>query len=213
MKKTLTLAIFAFVAACGPLNEGRSGPEMFNLVRSELTGKTVEQPAAPIPAEVANAGPGEVLLVTLRARGAVAPMLRVGENAGNTTWISPGKVSMTFRDDILISTRGLGDDLMGADIPGLRAALNARSGTTTRKQSYLNSLDQIRISELSCTVASAGIEDVATTKGPRSLTKVTESCQGPRLVFENVYWMDGTRIVKSLQAISPTQGFIEAELL
>ncbi len=213
MKTFWITALLATLTACGPLNEGGGSQQVFQQIVGQLTGnKTPDAPPAISP-EIANAGPGNVLLVTLRARGAVAPMTRAGQNGNRTTWISPGKISMTFEDDILISTRGLGDDLMGSDIPGLRRAINAGGGTTTRTVSYLNSEDQIVTQTLTCAISRAGAETVTLATGPQTLNRVNESCRGERLAFENAYWLDGTTIVKSLQVISATQGFIEAERL
>ena len=205
--------LFAALTACGPLNEGRGSPEIFKQLQSQLGGAD-EAPTAPaIPPEVANAGPGEVLLVTLRARNAVAPLLKSAQNGSKITWTSPGQVSMTFDNGILISTRGLGDDLMGADVPGLFAAVQNGAGTIQRRQSYLNSLDQIITHDLTCQVASVGVEQTALLSGPQDLEKVVEACQSPRLVFENSYWLRDGQIVKSLQVIAASQGYITAEQL
>lgn len=214
MKKIFTLAALVFASSCGPLNEGRGAADVISQYRSALGlgGKVDETPAA-LPPEIANAGPGEVLVVRLLSRNAVAPMVRSAQNGDAITWVSPGEVSMTFRNDILVSTRGLGDDLMGADVNGLRTAINAGSGTITRQQSYLNARDQIENYSLTCTVQSEGREDVTLLDGPSQLKKVTESCQSDRLVFKNTYWLSGNTIVKSRQVISPSQGYIEAELL
>jgi hypothetical protein len=140
-------------------------------------------------------------------------MTRAGQNGNRTTWISPGKISMTFENDILVSTRGLGDDLMGANIPGLRSAINAGGGTATRTVSYLNSEDQIETHTLTCTISRVGSEEIALATGPRTLSRVNETCRGERLAFENAYWLDGTTILKTLQVISASQGFIETERL
>lgn len=215
MRRYLLWVGLALMSACGPLNEGRGDRQILGELGKAvgLGGEAAPTAPAALPPEVANARPGEVLLVTLRARGAVAPMVRIGENGNRVTWISPGKVSMTFDDAVLISTRGLGDDLMGADVPGLSVAIRAGAGTVQRRHSFIDSLDQIRTSEMTCTVSRAGVEEVQLLSGPRQLTRVDEACKGARLVFDNVYWLDGGRIVKSRQAISPTQGFIDAEQL
>lgn len=213
MKSIWIIAALASLAACGPLNKGSGSQQIAQQIVGKLRGNA---PAAAPPAispEIANAGPGNVLLVTLRARGAVAPMVRAGQNGNQTTWVSPGKISMTFENGILISTRGLGDDLMGSDIPGLRAAINAGSGTITRTVSYLNSEDQIVTQSLTCTIRSVGAEEIALLTGPRTLNRVNEACKGARLAFENAYWLDGATFVKTLQVVSASQGYIDTEQL
>ena len=213
MKKALILAFLVSMSGCGPLNEGRGTPELFKQVRNQISSNDTAPAAPSLPPEVMNAGPGEVLVVTLRARNAVAPMLRAGQNGDRITWISPGKISMTFEDDLLISTRGLGDDLMGADVDGIRAAIAAGQGSATRTHSYIDSLDQIQTIELACEITTEGTEEVPLLSGPRTLRKVVESCRSRRLSFDNTYWLSGNKIVKSRQAIARSQGFIDVEPL
>ena len=213
MKWILTLSALTLLAACGPLNESRSGPQLIRQLNPGLFGGSAPPAAPAISPEIANAGPGNILLVTLRARDLVAPMIRTATNGTRVTWKSDSDLAMTFDDGILVSTRGLGDDLMGADAPGLRQAILNGQGTTTRRQSYLNSLDQIVTHDLTCQVSTSGVEETALLTGPAQLKKVVESCQSPRLVFENSYWLRGGKIIKSSQAISASQGFISVEQL
>jgi len=145
------------------------------------------------------------------ARNQALPMLRSGQNGSKVTWKSDSGIAMTFDNGVLISTRGLADDIMGADIPGLYQALVRGSGTTTRRQSYMNDQDIVEVAEMTCTISTEGREEVALARGPETLTKVIEDCKGPRLVLKNTYWMRGADIAKSTQAISGTLGFLDAE--
>jgi hypothetical protein len=208
----LTLCL-AGLAACGPLNEGKVGSGLLGIAQDKL-GLAPEAPAAPaIPPEIANAAPGEVLLVTIRARNAVAPLVKAAQNGGTITWISPGEVTMTFQDGILIGTRGLNDDLMGADVAGVRAAIDAGGGTATRRHSYLDPEDQILTRDLTCTITRVGPEEVVTVNGTVTAVRFDEDCTGAALVFENKYWMDGATMIRSNQAVSAGVGFIQADQL
>ncbi|MEL6570451.1 MAG: YjbF family lipoprotein [Pseudomonadota bacterium] len=210
LTKPLCLALI--LASCGPLNESDLGDRLTQ-VAQQVTG-TAPPPAPPALApDVANAGPGDVLLVKILARDAVAPMTKVAENGGAITWISPGKVTMSFEDGILVATRGLEDDLMGVDPIGVRAALNAGGGTAARRQSFLTSEDQIVTRDLTCEVTSLGPEELQTIGGTRRTTKLEEDCKGPALVFKNTYWMAGGEIIRSRQAVSAGVGFIQADQL
>lgn len=210
LTKSLCLALFC--AGCGPLSQSDLG-DRFAQVAQQVSG-TAPPPAPPALApEVANAGPGDVLLVKILARDAVAPMTKVAENGGAITWISPGKVTMSFEDGILVGTRGLEDDLMGVDPIGVRAALNAGGGTAMRRQSFLTSEDQIVTRDLTCEVTSLGPEELQTIGGARKATKLEEDCEGPALVFKNTYWMAGGEIIRSRQAVSAGVGFIQADQL
>lgn len=214
LTKALYSGLFLTVAACGPLYESNLGAKLAEAGQAATGLGSDPAPAVPtIAPEVANAAPGDVLLVKIIARDAVAPMTRVGRNGAAITWISPGKVTMTFEDGILVATRGLGDDLMGADPIGVRTALKAGGGTATRRQSFLSSEDQIFTRDLTCTITRNGPETLQTITGPRETVKLTEDCKGPLLEFKNTYWMTGGEILRSRQAVSAGEGFIQVDQL
>lgn len=215
LQKALCSGLFlTALTACGPLYENNLGIRLLE-AGQKMTGLGPEPaPAAPaIPPEVANAAPGDVLLVKIIARNAVAPMTKAAQNGNAITWISPGKVTMAFEDGILVGTRGLGDDLMGVDPIGVRAALNAGGGTATRRQSFLTSEDQIATRDLACTITKVGGETLQTIAGPQPTTKFEEDCKGPALEFKNSYWLSGGTIIRSRQAVSAGIGFIQADQL
>ena len=206
--------IFAGLTACGPLYEESLGNTLLEAAQTATGLGGASAPAAPaLTPAVANAAPGDVLLVKIIARNAVAPMTKVAQNGGAITWISPGEVTMSFEDGILVGTRGLTDDLMGVDPVGVRAALNAGGGTAYRLQSFLTSEDQIVTRELTCEVNRVGAEDIQIIGGTRTATKFEETCKGPALEFKNSYWLAGGDIIRSRQAVSAGVGFIQADQL
>lgn len=215
LRSTL-IAAAALLAACGPMNEGNLANRLIEERIAPLVG-IAPKPEAPKPAapNIATAAPGEVMLVKIIARNAVAPMRRLSENGSTVTWISPGQVSMTFDDGILIATRGLNEDLMGADISGVRAALAAGGGTATRTHSFLDSEDQIQLRDMTCTITPDGADKVADLSGTRDALKFTENCRGDRFGLANTYWLDqaGGKIIQTRQAVSPTVGFIQTNPL
>lgn len=211
--KSLCLGLF-LVAGCGPLYEDSLGTKFLGAAQSAVGIGETPAPAAPaLSPAVANAAPGDVLLVKIIARNAVAPMTKVAQNGGAITWISPGEVTMSFEDGILVGTRGLNDDLMGVDPIGVRAALAAGGGTARRLQSFLTSEDQIATREVTCTITRIGSEDLEIIGGTRTTVKFEENCKGPALEFKNSYWLAGGKIVRSRQAVSAGVGFIQADQL
>jgi len=207
-------AVLLFSGGCGPLNENNLGKRVAETI-GQMTGVGPQPVAAPpsVSPEVANAAPGDVLLVTILARNAVAPLTKVAQNGATTTWISPGKVTLSFENGILVGTRGLGDDLMGADVSGVRAALNAGGGIVERKHSFLTSEDQIVTRDLTCEITNLGADTIQTVAGARSATKLEEDCKGSALIFKNAYWMSGGEIIRSRQVVSVGVGFIESDQL
>ena len=216
LRKTCLIGALALSAACGPMNEGNLASSLVQDKLAPLVGLAPppKPPAAPA-VDVANAAPGEVLLVKIVSRNAVAPMTRLIENGKTVTWVSPGQVSMTFDDGILIATRGLNEDLMGAEIAGVRAAIAAGGGSANRIHSFLDSEDQIQLRQMTCTITSDGLDKIADLSGTREAHKYTEDCRGSAFSFANSYWLDtpGGKIVQSRQAVAPTVGFIQVNPL
>lgn len=211
IKQIQTLGLLAILGACGPLNEGGLGAQFSE--QFGIFGKADSAPPALAP-DIANAAPGDVLLVTILNRNVVAPLTKAQVNGNTITWISPGQVSMTFRDGILIGTRGLQEDLMGVDTAGLRNAIRAGGGTTTRRHSFINSLDQIRTRAMTCTVTKGELETLATVNGAVDAVKYEESCTG-EMVFTNSYWTSPNTgaFVRTLQVVSGAVGYIQADQL
>lgn len=201
----------AALSACGTMGGGMPGADALKSRLGKLTGRApAAAPAAPV-VDITKAPPGEVLLVTIMSRNAVAPLTKTAQNGTTVTWISPGRVSLTLQDGIVIATRGLNEDLMGADITGVRAALSAGGGSANRTHSYVNSEDQIQLREVACVITRDGPEPVATVTGARDAVKYTEACRGKAIAFTNVYWLDPVdgSLVQSRQAIAPSTGFLQ----
>lgn len=219
----MKLQTFSFCAVlaltligCGSLNEGGLGPKAVEQLGA-LTGLRKAPPAAPpsVPTEALASGPGNVLLVSIVSRNAVATLTRVGRNKTVETWRTAKGVTMSFDKGVLVASRGLNQDLMGADIGSLPSAIRAGRGSGTRTHAFLDSEDQIVTLSLACEVTTVGPETIATVSGELDTIKVVESCKGPSLVFENSYWLDsmGGNIVQSRQALAPQVGFIKVNQL
>jgi hypothetical protein len=99
---------------------------------------------------------------------------------------------------------------MGADIAGVRAALDIGGGTAIRQHSYLSSEDQITVATMTCIIDPDGTEDVITRGGTVLAVKYTEDCTGPRLVFSNSYWFNGSQLVQTRQLVSVAMGYIQS---
>lgn len=213
IKQTLTLGLCILFGACGPLNDNNPGLDVARQFGA-LVGIEPELEAPTVAPNIANASPGEVLLATIVNRNAVAPLTRAQINGNTITWISPGKVSMTYDDGILVGTRGLTEDLMGVDAPGVRTAIRAGGGTATRRHSFLNSHDQIRTRSMTCTITQIGPERLTMVNGVNDVIKFDESCTG-EMVFTNSYWVDARTgiMLRSLQVASASDGYIQADQL
>jgi hypothetical protein len=208
--KYLIWATALTLAACG--NTGQTDNPARAAVQSVLGRVTGQEPKPPAinAAALINADPGESLVVRIVNRDVVAALRLTAINGDRVTWESPGEVSMTFENGILVATRGLTEDLMGADIAGVRAALDIGGGTAIRRHSYLSSEDQITVATMTCIIAPDGTEDVITRGGTVLAVKYREDCTGPRLVFSNSYWFNGSQLVQTRQLASVAMGYIQS---
>ena len=161
-----------------------------------------------------DASPTPVLLAGLETRNAHATLSPIGENQGVTSWVTGDGIGLSFRQGVLISTRGLGQDLMAADIDSVIKAIQAGQGTAIRIHDYLDGEDQIVRRSFHCTIRTIGNETL-NIYGLSVLTRhVVETCRNPDLNLENHYWLsNGNRVRQSLQWVSPDLKYVSTQQL
>lgn len=162
-------------------------------------GAQVSTPAAQI-------SPSAELLEARLDDGAVRALLApAGRNGRVTTWQSVDRVALSLDEGVLVATRGLGQDLMSADVTGTQAFLQGQGAPDwTRLHSYLDGNYRTLWRGYRCTgqlIADEG------------LRHRSENCHGPDGNFTNHYWQDASgAVVKSRQWIGPVLGHVETEL-
>ncbi len=120
------------------------------------------------------------------------------------TWESADGYTFTFRNGVLVETRGLGPDLMSAGVPS--PGQIAGGGPAKRTYFYTWEDDANQRRDYSCTGESKG-QAAVTIYGRRHAThNVVESClrEGNQLL--NEFWFEGGKIRQSRQWISPVAG-------
>lgn len=161
-------------------------------------------------AEIA-AAPDAYLAFEARSIGVAGLGLRAGTNAGRETFIGQTGYSVTLQDGVVVATRGLGDDLMAADVSEVVAALAAGGGTARRLHETLDSRDRIVARSFDCTIAAAEPEMVALPTRQVPALRFEENCTGSAVAFTNLYWLDAAgRIVQSRQLVSPTVAYLRS---
>lgn len=172
---------------------------------TRLTGLTGTVPAS----EPQLVGP-ERLRVSIPSTGAQATLGPVARRGDVTVWQTLDGITLSFRGGSLIATRGLGDDLMSADVAGrlemLRRARTAdESGYYPHIRSYLDGEDRTVFRGYQC-------RQVSRTGDGRdgALRRIEELCVSPTDRFTNLYWLaPGGAVVRSRQWISPTIQYME----
>jgi hypothetical protein len=150
-----------------------------------------------------------VSIPTIEAQATLGPVARQGDV---TVWQTLDGTTLSFRGGSLIATRGLGDDLMSADVAGrLEMLRNARgaeeSGYYPHIRSYLDGEDRTVFRSYKC----RHVPQAHTGADPDgALRRINELCVSPTDRFTNVYWLDrsGT-MVRSRQWISPKVQYME----
>jgi len=225
MKIIAPLVVAAgLLAACGPLANTESPTRAALAGLSGLLGGGAQDAAVPsdprrdLTRDIIEASrPADLMLVVLPVRDAAATATRIGDNRGKSTWITPDGIGLTFADGLLIATRGLGDDLMGADVRDTAAALQTmlqNGGTSVRIHDYLNGMDQTERMSFQCVVSPAGNTRITIYQRTYPVRKVEENCVTSSGQFTNTYWIEPNGTVRqSKQWISQRIGYIEIQRL
>jgi len=158
-------------------------------------------------------GPGR-LRVALPERGATATLAPVARNGDVTVWQTLDGITLSFRDGLLVGTRGLGDDLMSADVAGTQAMLRAPATDLyhLHVRSYLDGEDRTLYRRYHCREAGRTVSDLNIGGETRPTRRIAVDCTAPDGAMSNVYWLDRAgEIVKSRQWVSPAVGYMETE--
>ena len=153
-------------------------------------------------------------LVQVNALGLAEPARVIQENGPEITIALQSGPTAAFDDGVLTATRGFADDLMTLDAPNLPAILRAGGGTLTRRMERLSDQDQILTDSFACTVTAAGSETVDLAVRQVTARRLDESCRGERIIFDNIYWLDGAgEVIASRQYVSPTVAYLRVNRL
>ncbi|MFN3969784.1 MAG: YjbF family lipoprotein [Gemmobacter sp.] len=148
-----------------------------------------------------------VELITIEATGATGLVEKVGQNRGVETWVSADDKTVSWRDGIILATRGFGPDLMAAEAP--TAAQVAAGGSWERVHVGLDGLDQTVRARYQCRAVRAGVARIVIVERAHDTIQMRESCVGMGTRFENEYWFDrGSVLRASRQWINPTLGHL-----
>ncbi len=156
----------------------------------------------------------DFVLASVPQRGVAALLQKAGSNGPEETWIAEDGVSVTYERGFVVATRGLGPDLMAANVTAVRAAVRQGGGTAVRVHEYLDGNDQIVRHDYTCRITRLGAEAVEIYERRYATTRYQETCERGGQTFENTYWIDQAGVVwKSRQLISPPVGYLDSEKL
>ncbi|WP_439153629.1 YjbF family lipoprotein [Yoonia sp.] len=213
-KKLIYAAAAIALTACGPLAEGGTASQIVALATTQISGAPPPAPSGlDITQEQVLSNPGQYLRVNIRNIDQWDTMVQSAHNGTRVTWVNGSNISLTLEDGIMVATRGLPRDLMGADAVGTRQAIRAGGGNAQRTHEYLTDLDAISVQLLQCRIASQGPEAIERLQQTLNSVRFEEECVGGNLRFTNIYWVNarGT-IIRSLQAVAPDAGYLQIDV-
>jgi len=176
------------------------------------SGKAADAAAQPVP-DFALMDLNQPLMVArVASRNAVGGLSVAGRNRGFVTWQTGDGISLTLKSGVLVSTRGLGADLMSADIAEVVAAVQTGNGTARRVHRYLDGENQLRPLTFVCDIETTGSETISVLGAARAVRQVTETCTSPDLIFTKIYWIGRDGLTwKARQFIGVDIGYIGIE--
>lgn len=158
--------------------------------------------AASAPFQALLATPAPAIVVSVENRDAATGFLRQSERDNVETWISPDNVALYLEQGFVVGTRGLGSDMMTADIRQPAALiLPRRAGQVQRFMSFLDGNDQVTVRSYICDIESRGSRQIDLGTGLVPTELMQESCTNPDQEFQNLYWVEprSGQIVQSRQ--------------
>jgi hypothetical protein len=204
------------LAACGN-DKGEPSPlgkAVGTLAQATVARVKTKRTAGAAPAPLARADVEKygipILRAVIKSRGADALVTITDTKGEVVTWSTTDGTSFTLRNGVLIQTRGLGPDLMSAQVPTI-GQLSQNGGTHQRAYFFLGQEDQTTRRTYDCTVAVVGRETVEIVQRSHSVTHVTETCVRPQGNVTNEFWIEGATVRKSRQWASGLTGYIEFE--
>ena len=139
-----------------------------------------------------------------------ATLIALGNYKNKLTWVSADGISVSFKDGVLIATRGYSQDLMESKHENLNTIFNLSTKSHNKTYRYLDGQNEYNELSFSCSISlkkniSAQILDLNL-----KTTELTEICTSNKISHTNLYYLlPGTKIVlKSKQWVSETNGYI-----
>lgn len=156
-----------------------------------------------------------LLLAELPIRGVAASLVQVGDRSGVDTWQTAQGQTLSYRRGVLVATRGLGDDLMSADVGGTLAALSGGPRSDyLRLVTFLDGEGRTVFRAMQCEMGAPSSATVRSFSVDFATSLRVETCHTSGLSVENRYWLDPSgEMRRSEQWVSPTLGSLATELV
>lgn len=210
------VAALACLAACGndksasnPVAAAVGQMAKATLAKGKKGAAPAAQAAAPVGRDELAAFGKPILRVKSKALGQDGFLTIVDTKENVVTWTAQGQANFSLRDGVLIQTRGVGPDLMSAQVPTVAQLMGGES--YPRIYYFLGADDAGTRRSYDCSAATVGRETIEVIGKSHATTHVTETCTRPNGKVTNDYWIEGKLIRKSRQWASNAVGYLEFE--
>lgn len=203
MTRMVVLVLVGLLGACGSMGDVSTRRDLF------LSGVDALDPRAPDPLTIAEVRAfiptalervkGGLVLVEQPDNDRAEFFAAAGRNGSIVTYGSDSQTTIALDGPVMVATRGLGGDIMSADVGALPRLLEAREdGTYTRVIRYLDGDDRTTETRLDCDLRPMDAR----------ARDFIEYCGAATLEFRNLYQFEGGRVVKSVQWHGPLNGYL-----
>jgi Group 4 capsule polysaccharide lipoprotein gfcB, YjbF len=190
--RTLVLTLSLALSACGTAKESpaaKLASGVVGLLRPQQSTVGL-RPEQLLTRDVIDKVTVPYRMVGVEQRNAYASMELAGQNGPYFSWVTSDGAGLSFRGDVLTSTRGLGVDLLSADVAQVEAAVAAGGvGDATREHHYLDGEGHEYVQRFSCTYRPAGNETIEIIERKYNTRVIVETCASADITFENRYWI------------------------
>ncbi|SFS05185.1 YjbF family lipoprotein [Yoonia litorea] len=217
MRLLALITLLVGISACGPLQQTTILSTSLDLA-TDLAGfdtdDTSPDPRSGLSREMIENAPQDLMLFAPVSEDDASLLARVTENNGYVTWAEDRGIAIITQNGLVAGTRGLGNDLMGADLSVVYNALVSGQGRYARVHDYIGGNDAIVRARFECQVQTIR-DDVLEIYGQRrNVRLVGEGCAGRAGQFSNLYWIASSgQIWQSRQWISAPVGEIDIQML
>lgn len=221
LHKALAVLVLGLLGACSSANTTEDASLWEEVIAAGQTtfGTGVAPPSqAPELTRALLAQVDQPLIrLTNMTTGGTATMVGIARRGSNSdpviVWRGADPVTLTTRSELLITTRGFGQDLMSSDLRALNQALRAGGGTFERSHVVLQGNTDAQTLSFECSLRAVGPETLTIVERSVRTTRYTEDCAGSAGRFSNDYWRDagdGT-VWQSRQWAGPSLGHLLIE--
>lgn len=214
------LGLATVLAGCGTKDETENTTILRDIV-SERFGKGKTAPAAPklqLTRAMLKGITEPFLEAELEQGGFKATLFVTARSGPHLTWKSLDNVTLSTRDDVLISTRGLPFDLMASDPSPIMSALSGAPADARRVMRWLTGDNQIRAVAYDCTIDDRGAARITVLERVHATRHLIERCTAVKPApgrpdFSNEYWAGQGTIWRQRVWIGPELGHIRMDRL